>query len=92
MAHTVTTTSLAVYSRCMSRTNIDIDDELIAAAMEKFNVRTKREAVDIALRRSVGTPLSTEFLLSLRGIGWEGDLDEMRGSRADLPKEGEQDR
>lgn len=62
----------------MSRTNIDIDDELIETAMERFQVRTKREAIDIALRRAVGTPLSKDFLLSLEGMGWEGDLDEMR--------------
>lgn len=67
----------------MSRTNIDIDDELIAAAMRKFHVRTKREAVDLALRRSVGPALTKEFLLSLEGIGWEGDLDEMRSSKID---------
>ncbi|WP_116245534.1 type II toxin-antitoxin system VapB family antitoxin [Nocardiopsis sp. FIRDI 009] len=64
----------------MSRTNIDIDDELIASVMERFQVRTKREAVDIALRRTAGTPLSKDFLLSLEGMGWEGDLNEMRRS------------
>ncbi|WP_306367426.1 type II toxin-antitoxin system VapB family antitoxin [Nocardiopsis sp. CC223A] len=64
----------------MSRTNIDIDDELVETAMERFHVRTKREAIDIALRRAVGTPLTKEFLLSLEGTGWEGDLSEMRRS------------
>ncbi|TDQ55211.1 type II toxin-antitoxin system VapB family antitoxin [Actinorugispora endophytica] len=68
------------------RTNIDIDEELITAAMRKFNVQTKREAVDIALRRSVGAPLTKEFLLSLRGIGWGGDLDEMRSGGTDGPE------
>lgn len=65
----------------MSRTNIEIDDELITAVMDKFNVHTKREAVDIALKRAAGTPLSKDFLLSLRGMGWEGDLEEMRSPR-----------
>lgn len=65
----------------MSRTNIDIDDELVATAMRKLNVQTKREAVDLALRQTVGTPLTREFLLSLEGIGWEGDLDTMRSSK-----------
>lgn len=37
---------------CM-RTNIEIDDELIAEAMELFGLRTKREAVDFALRELV---------------------------------------
>ncbi|MGH3907145.1 MAG: type II toxin-antitoxin system VapB family antitoxin [Pseudonocardiaceae bacterium] len=65
----------------MSRTNIDIDDELIAEAMRKYGLRTKREAVELALRRLVGPRLSPEFLESLEGIGWEGDLDEMRRSK-----------
>jgi len=67
----------------MTRTNIDLDDELIAAAMRRYGLRTKREAVDLALRRLVGPTLSTEFLLGLEGIGWEGDLDAMRQSAAD---------
>lgn len=65
----------------MSRTNIDIDDELIAEVMRQYGLRTKREAVDLALRRLVGPRLSPEFLQSLEGIGWEGDLDEMRRSK-----------
>lgn len=65
----------------MGRTNIDIDDELVAEAMRRYGLRTKREAVDLALRRLVGPRLSPEFLESLEGIGWEGDLDEMRRSK-----------
>lgn len=67
-----------VYPRCMSRTNIDLDDELVAEVMRRFNVKTKREAVDLALRRLAGEPLTREFLLSLEGIGWGGDLDTVR--------------
>ncbi len=66
---------------CMSRTNIDIDDELVAEAMRKYGLKTKKEAVDLALRRLVGPRLSPEFFESLEGIGWDGDLDEMRASR-----------
>jgi Arc/MetJ family transcription regulator len=65
----------------MSRMDIDIDDELVAEAMRKFGLETKEEAVDLALRRLVGTHLSAEFFDSLKGIGWDGDLDEMRASR-----------
>lgn len=67
----------------MSRTNVDIDDVLIAEAMRKYSLRSKREAVDLALRRLVGPRLSPAFLDSLEGIGWDGDLDEMRGSKID---------
>jgi len=64
----------------MSRTNIDLDDELVALAMERFGLRTKKDAVDLALRRLVGPALGPKFLQDLRGIGWDGDLDQMRRS------------
>ena len=67
----------------MTRTNIELDDALVAVAMRRYGLRTKREVVDLALRRLVGPELSTEFLLGLEGIGWEGDLDSMRQSVAD---------
>ncbi|MFV3575508.1 type II toxin-antitoxin system VapB family antitoxin [Mycobacterium tuberculosis] len=67
----------------MSRTNIDIDDELAAEVMRRFGLTTKRAAVDLALRRLVGSPLSREFLLGLEGVGWEGDLDDLRRDRPD---------
>jgi Arc/MetJ family transcription regulator len=62
----------------MTRTNIELDDELVGEAMRRFNIKTKRAAVDLALRRLVGEPLSREFLLSLEGIGWDGDLNALR--------------
>jgi Arc/MetJ family transcription regulator len=64
----------------MSRTNIDIDDDLIERVMQRYSLRTKREAVDFALRKLVRKPLTREEFLALEGIGWEGDLDEMRGA------------
>lgn len=67
----------------MSRANIDIDDELAAEVMRRFGLTTKRAAVDLALRRLVGSPLSREFLLGLEGVGWEGDLDDLRSDRPD---------
>lgn len=63
---------------CMTRTNIDIDDDLIAEAMRINGLSTKKEAVDLALRRLVGVPLTKEFLLGLEGIGWDSDLEAMR--------------
>ncbi|EFD73245.1 conserved hypothetical protein [Mycobacterium tuberculosis GM 1503] len=72
-----------MYRWCMSRTNIDIDDELAAEVMRRFGLTTKRAAVDLALRRLVRSPLSREFLLGLEGVGWEGDLDDLRSDRPD---------
>ncbi len=64
----------------MARTNIELDDDLVAEVMKRYGVTTKREAVDLALRRLVGTPLTKDFLLGIRGVGWAGDLDEIRSS------------
>ncbi len=66
----------------MSRTNIDIDDELCRQVMDRFHLSTKRDAVNLALRHLAGEPLDVDDARSLRGTGWEGDLDEMRSSRA----------
>jgi Arc/MetJ family transcription regulator len=71
---------LTVYNSGMSRTNIDIDDELVAEAMRRYNLRSKREAVDLALRTLVGEPLSTQGALELEGSGWDADVDELRGA------------
>ncbi len=65
----------------MSRTNIDIDDSAVDIVMSRFNFATKREAVNFALRALAAEPLSLEQARSLRGSGWEGDLDAMRESR-----------
>lgn len=65
----------------MSRTNIDIDDSAVEIVMARFNFSTKREAVNFALRALAAEPLSIEQARSLRGSGWEGDLDSMRESR-----------
>ncbi len=61
----------------MSRTNIDIDDEVCAAVMERYGFKTKRAAVNYALRQLVQV-MTLEEALAMRGTGWEGDLDQMR--------------
>jgi len=71
-----------VYHGCMSRTNIDIDDEACRAVMERYQLGTKRDAVNFALRTLAAEPLTIDEARQLRGSGWEGDLDEMRRSRA----------
>ena len=74
--------STMVYRVCMARTNIDIDDELCQRVMDRFHLTTKRDAVNLALSRLAGEPLGLDEARSLRGSGWDGDLDEMRASRA----------
>ena len=70
-----------VYGWCMSRTNIDIDDEACDAVMERYHLASKREAVNFALRTLAAEPLDLDAARALRGSGWEGDLDELRSSR-----------
>jgi len=62
----------------MGRTNIEIDDELVARVMHRYGLSTKRSAVDLALRRLDLEPMSREDALAMRGSGWEGDLGELR--------------
>ena len=63
------------------RTNIEIDDKLIAKAMKALKVSTKKEAVNVALQRVV-TRDAQRAVLQLRGqIQWRGSLDEMRTDR-----------
>jgi Arc/MetJ family transcription regulator len=51
----------------MARTNIDIDDALVHRVMVMFNLTTKREAVDLALRRLALPPMSKEEALAMSG-------------------------
>jgi Arc/MetJ family transcription regulator len=66
----------------MSRTNIDIDDDLVERAIRTFGLRSKREAVQLALERLLGGgPMSVDEQLDMEGVGWEGNLDDMRSNR-----------
>ena len=64
------------------RTNIEIDDEVLAEAQRLTGARTKRETVDLALRELVARRRQRD-VLALRGrIAWEGDLELSRAGRA----------
>lgn len=54
--------------RCIVRTNIVLDEKLVREAMKLANVRTKREAVNVALRRFVQNGRQKK-LLELYGKG-----------------------
>ena len=64
----------------MSRTNINIDDQACVEVMRRYQLPTKREAINFALRTLAAEPASVEEARTLRGIGWVGDLDTMRSS------------
>jgi Arc/MetJ family transcription regulator len=63
------------------RTNIEIDDELLSQAMRATGLPTKRATVEEGLRLLVRLRKQVEALADLKGLGWEGDLDEMRKGR-----------
>jgi len=62
----------------MSRTNIDIDDQLVEDAMKATGSKTKRAVVEEGLRQLVKRQRLREALMGLEGLGWDGDLDAMR--------------
>lgn len=49
------------------RTNIEIEDTYLQAVMERYGLRTKTEAVDLALRHLAGQPMTREEALGMRG-------------------------
>jgi Arc/MetJ family transcription regulator len=66
----------------MARTNIDIDEPACRAVMDRYHLRSKRDAVNLALRLAAAEALDLDDARSLRGSGWVGDLDEMRAGPA----------
>jgi Arc/MetJ family transcription regulator len=63
------------------RTNIEIEDELIQKALSLSGLKTKRAAVEAALRLLIRVK-EQEQILNLAGkVRWESDLDESRQGR-----------
>ena len=60
------------------RTNIVIDDKLMADALRLTGLKTKREAVELGLRTLLRLRQQEE-IKQLRGkLQWQGDLNDMR--------------
>ena len=66
---------------CM-RTNIEIDDEVLREVRRLTGVKTKREAVDLALRELVARYRRLDILKVRGKVRWEGDLNKSRAGRA----------
>jgi Arc/MetJ family transcription regulator len=49
------------------RTNIEIEETYLRVVMDRFDLRTKTEAVELALRHLAGQPMSREEALAMRG-------------------------
>ena len=59
----------------MSRTNVDIDDEACERVMRMYQLETKREAINLALRKLAVVPMTIEEQLAMQGI-WADRPDE----------------
>ena len=60
------------------RTNIEIDDRLMADALKATGLQTKKEVVEIGLKALIKLKKQSS-IRALRGkLKWEGDLNKMR--------------
>lgn len=55
------------------RTNIEIEDAYIQVIMDRYGLRTRTAAVDLALRHLAGQPMTREEALRMRGAGALGE-------------------
>ena len=62
-----------------TRTNILLEDDYVDVIRERYGVRTKTEAVDLALRALAGTPMTQEEALSMEGARAIGEIPEDTG-------------
>ena len=63
------------------RTNIVIDDELMAEVLKVTGLQTKKDAVELGLRTLIRLK-KQEKIRKFRGkLSWEGDLSEQRSTR-----------
>ena len=67
----------------MPRTNIDVDQDACLTVMRRYQIRTKKEAVNFALRTLAAEMLDVDEARRMRGSGWEGGLDQMRLGRGE---------
>ena len=56
------------------RTNIEIEDTYLETIMDRYGIRTKTEAVDLALRHLAGQPMTRAEALAMRGVRAIGDI------------------
>jgi Arc/MetJ family transcription regulator len=63
------------------RTNIVIDDQLMADAMRVTGLKTKKEAVELGLRTLLRLRQQEEIRRFRGKLNWQGDLDAMRADK-----------
>lgn len=60
------------------RTNIEIDDSLMADALKATGLSTKKEAVELGLKALIKLNKQASIRALKGKLKWEGNLDEMR--------------
>ena len=60
------------------RTNVEIDDKLMADALKACGARTKREAVELGLKTLLQVGRQAQVRRLKGKVNWVGDLDAMR--------------
>ncbi|NOZ23165.1 MAG: type II toxin-antitoxin system VapB family antitoxin [Planctomycetes bacterium] len=63
------------------RTNVVIDDSLMAAALKLSGVRTKKAAIEEGLKLLVRMKRQTRARRYRGKLKWAGDLDKLRRNR-----------
>jgi Arc/MetJ family transcription regulator len=63
------------------RTNIEIEDDYVQTIMDRYGIRTKTEAVELALRHLAGQPMTREQALAMRGANAIGEIPADVGPR-----------
>ena len=57
---------------------VRLTEEELEAVRRRYNLRDWSAAVKEAVWRQSIAPMTKEEALAMRGVGWEGDLDELR--------------
>ena len=63
------------------RTNIEIEENDVLRIMERYSLKTKTEAVALALRTLAGEPMTREEALAMHGAHAIGEVPEDYGPR-----------
>lgn len=58
---------------------LELDEALLETVRLRYHQPSWRAAVEYALRRAAVAPMSREEALEMRGAGWDGDLEALRG-------------
>lgn len=64
------------------RTNIVLDEKLVAQGIKLTKLRTRRALVDYALRELVRRKQQRKIMALHGQVDWEGNLEEMRQGRS----------